>query len=65
MFRAGLFERPVAEGNADLAAHAPVTLAAAEAAVVLLKNESSVLPLASTASRIAVIGGHADRGVLL
>lgn len=64
MFRAGLFERPVAEGDVDLAAHAPVTLAAANAAIVLLKNESSVLPLASTPSRIAVIGGHADKGVL-
>src|SRR6185436_262914 len=29
-----------------------------------LRNEGSLLPLASTAKRIAVIGGHADIGVL-
>src|SRR5690606_18402726 len=37
---------------------------AAEAGIVLLKNERGLLPLADTAQRIAVIGGHADKGVL-
>lgn len=44
--------------NADVAQHA------AEAGIVLLKNEGNLLPLASTAKRIAVIGWGADVGVL-
>src|SRR5579859_5195720 len=31
---------------------------------VLLRNEHSVLPLTRSAKSIAVIGGHADRGVM-
>ncbi|MEV9519624.1 glycoside hydrolase family 3 C-terminal domain-containing protein, partial [Klebsiella pneumoniae] len=46
------------------AAHAAVTRAGAEAGAVLLKNEHGLLPLAASAKRIAVIGGHADKGVL-
>jgi beta-glucosidase len=47
----------------DTKADARVTQAEAEAGIVLLKNEGAVLPLAAT-KRIAVIGGHADLGVL-
>jgi beta-glucosidase len=46
------------------ARHAEVAQRAAEAGIVLLKNENGLLPLAETAKRIAVIGGGADLGVL-
>ena len=48
----------------DYAAHAQVAERAAEAGIVLLKNEGGLLPLLKTAKKIAVIGGHADVGVL-
>ena len=44
--------------------HADVAQRAAEAGIVLLKNEGKLLPLSATAKSIAVIGGHADVGVL-
>ncbi|MBW4330396.1 beta-glucosidase [Stakelama sp. CBK3Z-3] len=47
----------------DYAAHARVAQRAAEAGIVLLKNDGDLLPL-SGVRKIAVIGGHADRGVL-
>ena len=65
MFAHGLIDAPVAEGRAiDFAANRAVSQRAAEAGIVLLKNERGVLPLAGAARRIAVIGGHADKGVL-
>lgn len=48
----------------DYAKNAEVAQRAAEAGIVLLKNERDLLPIASTARRIAVIGGAADLGVL-
>lgn len=36
----------------------------AEAGAVLLRNENATLPLAKTVRRVAVIGGHADKGVI-
>ena len=64
MFAHGLFDHPVVKKPIDFAAHAKVTQADAEEAIVLLKNEGGVLPLAKTARTIAVIGSHADVGVL-
>lgn len=64
MFAHGLFDRPVQPGPIDMAAHHAVTRADAEQGAVLLKNEGGVLPLAPSIRRIAIIGGHADRGVL-
>ncbi len=66
MFAEGLFEHPVSDQAAtiDYAAHAQAAQADAEEAIVLLKNSDSLLPLAKTAKTIAVIGGHADIGVL-
>ncbi|MBV9930898.1 MAG: glycoside hydrolase family 3 protein [Alphaproteobacteria bacterium] len=64
MFAHGLFDRPVAPGPIDLAAHAAVSRTDAEEGAVLLKNEHNVLPLSPHAKRIVVIGGHADAGVL-
>ena len=48
----------------DYATHAAVAQRAAEAGIVLLKNEGDLLPIARTAKRIVVIGGNADVGVL-
>lgn len=62
----GVLDAPVVTEaqTIDYAANAEVAQRAAEAGIVLLKNEGGVLPLAKTARTIAVIGGHADVGVL-
>ena len=70
LFASGAVDHPVPKpaGHdlpaATLAAHAKVTQADAEEGIVLLKNDGDLLPLAKTARTIAVIGGHADAGVL-
>jgi beta-glucosidase len=69
LFASGVVEKPVKIAAIDYAAHAKVTRADAEEGVVLLKNDKGLLPLlsekgATTAKKIAVIGGHADVGVL-
>ncbi|HEY6814088.1 MAG TPA: glycoside hydrolase family 3 C-terminal domain-containing protein [Croceibacterium sp.] len=64
MFENGLIDEPVSEGGAmDFAAHRAVSRQAAEAGMVLLKNENGLLPFPG-AQRILVVGGHADKGVL-
>ena len=52
-----------APGPLNTAADNAVAQSTAEAGIVMLKN-AGVLPLKGTIRRIAVIGGHADRGVL-
>jgi beta-glucosidase len=69
MFEHGLFDHPIESAPMDLpgdmlARNGAVTRAAAADSMVLLKNSGNVLPLAATARRIVVIGGHADKGVL-
>nr|WP_295109206.1 glycoside hydrolase family 3 protein [uncultured Caulobacter sp.] len=70
MFASGVIDHPVTRPKghdlpaATLAAHAKITQADAEEGIVLLKNDGDLLPLAKTAKTIAVIGGHADVGVL-
>ena len=64
MFAKGVVDHPVSLARIDMAAHAKVTQAGAEAGAVLLKNENGILPLGKKLARIAVIGGHADKGVL-
>jgi beta-glucosidase len=59
----GAIDAPVKPAPIDFAAHAQVTREVAENGIVLLKNER-VLPLANATKRVAVIGGHADVGVL-
>lgn len=63
LFAHGVFDNPAAVGEIDFDANAEVSLKAAEAGTVLLKNDG-VLPLTRDVRRIAVIGGHADVGVL-
>ena len=62
----GLYDDPVPARPqpVNLVAHADVAQRVAEAGMVLLKNDRGVLPLAQTARRIVLIGGHADVGVL-
>jgi beta-glucosidase len=65
LIETGLYDAPAATAQPiPYAAHALVAERAAEAGIVLLKNEGSVLPLARTVKRIVVIGGRADVGVL-
>ncbi len=64
LFASGVVDNPVSIRPIDYGAHALVTQADAEESIVLLKNDANLLPLAASAKRIAVIGGHADKGVL-
>jgi beta-glucosidase len=61
----GLFADPVVAGPIDAAGDAAIAQTVEEQGVVLLKNAGGQLPLnASSLSSIAVIGMHADVGVL-
>ncbi|MCX7217851.1 MAG: glycoside hydrolase family 3 C-terminal domain-containing protein [Burkholderiales bacterium] len=65
LFDKGVFDHPVAaDGKIDFVAHGLVSQHGAEQGMVLLKNSRGLLPLAAGARTIAVIGGHADVGVL-
>jgi len=69
MFANGLVEHPVtaptsADAGIDFVAHGKITQADAEEAIVLLKNHNDLLPLAANVRSIAIIGGHANVGVL-
>ncbi|RZA35683.1 MAG: glycoside hydrolase family 3 protein, partial [Lysobacteraceae bacterium] len=65
MFAKGVVDNPVKpDGAIDYAANGAVSRQTAEEGMVLLKNAGRVLPLARTVRSIAVIGGHADVGVL-
>lgn len=59
----GAIDEPVTLAKIDFEQHATVTQAVAEDGIVLLKN-AGVLPLAASTKRVALIGGHADVGVL-
>ena len=69
MFANGVVEHPVtaptsADAGIDFTAHGKISQADAEEAIVLLKNHNDLLPLAANVRSIAIIGGHADVGVL-
>ena len=64
MAASGLLDRQPAADALDTAADGAVAQRAAEAGIVLLKNEGGAAPLAKGPKQIAVIGGHADIGVL-
>lgn len=62
----GVLDHPVKDASRDIdyAAHARISQEDAEEGIVLLKNDRNVLPLAPGLKRIAIIGGHANKGVL-
>jgi len=66
LIETGAYDTPMPEKaeTPDYAAHAEVAQRAAEAGIVLLKNDRDILPIAATAKKILVIGGGADVGVL-
>ena len=64
MFEHGLFDHPPQQGSIDFDAHAQITRTAAEQSMVLLKNSRQLLPLRDKLKSIAMIGSHADTGVL-
>lgn len=64
MFAVGLFDHPAQKIAIDYNADAAVAGSVAEKGIVLLKNGDNLLPLVKNISHIAVIGGHADQGVL-
>ncbi|HUB94558.1 MAG TPA: glycoside hydrolase family 3 C-terminal domain-containing protein [Stellaceae bacterium] len=60
----GLVDDPLPHAPPDLATDARIAERAEEEGIVLLKNEGSLLPLPGEIRSLAVIGGHADIGVL-
>ena len=64
LFAKGLVDDQKSLGPLDTRADGAVAQRAAEAGLVLLKNEGGLLPLTAKARTIAVIGTHADIGVL-
>lgn len=64
MFLHGNFDRPPQHQPIDAEAGFAVAQRTVEEGSVLLRNEGGLLPLAATAQRIVVIGGHADKGVI-
>ncbi len=66
MYANGLMEHPVKiePEKIDMAAHAKISQADAEEGMVLLANRGKLLPLTDSYQTIAIIGGHADVGVL-
>jgi beta-glucosidase len=69
MFAHGLAEHPVKaattkDAGIDFAANGKISQTDAEEGMVLLKNSKGILPLAAGVRTIAIIGGHADVGVM-
>ena len=63
LFAAGVIDRPAKPAPIDFDADRKVAQRVEEAGAVLLRNRDALLPL-SVAQSVAVIGGHADKGVL-
>ncbi len=64
IYAVGIDRNPPRKMPLDTAAGAAVAQEIAEKGIVLLQNRGDILPLASTAKRILVVGGYADSGVL-
>ena len=63
LFEYGVIDDPVKVGAINFKANADVSQNAAEQSLTLLKNDNNLLPLKGVKT-LAVIGGHADKGVL-
>ncbi|WP_242141164.1 glycoside hydrolase family 3 protein [Sphingomonas sp. TREG-RG-20F-R18-01] len=65
LIETGAYDAPAKDAQAiPYDTHAEVAQRAAEAGIVLLKNDGDLLPLARSAKRVVLIGGRADVGVL-
>jgi beta-glucosidase len=64
MFAEGLFDHPPTPSPINYDADALIAQHTAEQGIVLLKNAGARLPLSPGVRSIAVIGGHADVGVI-
>jgi beta-glucosidase len=64
MFAEALFDHPPQKTPINYDADALIAQHVAEQGIVLLKNAAGLLPLSADIRSIAVIGGHADAGVL-
>jgi len=64
IFATGLFDHPVVRQVPDVETGYRVAQEIAEKSLVLLKNQNNVLPLSADMHSLALIGGHADAGVL-
>jgi beta-glucosidase len=64
MFAKGIIDDPVKPAKIDYDADGLVSRRLAEAGAVLLRNQDEILPLSRKLKSIAVIGAHADVGVL-
>ena len=64
-FQAGLVDVPAQKGVPDIEAGLETAQTIEEKSIVLLKNQNAILPLkADTVRTIAIIGGHADVGMI-
>ena len=64
-FLSGIVDDPIEKGVVDVRGGLEVSQHLEEKSIVLLKNENSILPLNAAKTRsIAIIGGHADVGML-
>ena len=64
LFAKGVMDNPTTIRTPDVAAHVELAQGEAEEGIVLLKNAAGALPLSKQIGTIAVIGAHADFGVL-
>jgi beta-glucosidase len=64
MFAKGVMDEPATVRRSDVTEHMAIVQHEAEESMVLLKNDSRTLPLDRRLGSIAVIGSHADIGVL-
>jgi beta-glucosidase len=64
MFASGVIDNPPVPRPLDVDADMQVAQHAEEEGLVLLRNEKNLLPLSPDLHHIAIIGGHADIGVL-
>ncbi|WP_254063249.1 glycoside hydrolase family 3 protein [Rhodanobacter sp. L36] len=64
VFAAGVIDHPAMVTPIDYETSRAVSQRAEEAGAVLLRNQQSLLPLSPALKSIAVIGAHADKGVL-
>lgn len=64
MFAKGIMDEPAAVRLSDVPSHMAIAQQEAEEGIVLLKNTNGTLPLNRQIGSVAVIGSHADLGVL-